>query len=79
MRQEIAYKTLLAGMRILNDKKTEKLYLSLVRRDFIKGDEIYLKSADRGYNEDRFWQHVFLRTFYSLPDDLRKALDVKKR
>jgi len=79
VRQEIVYKTLLAGMKILNDKKPENLYLSLVRRDFIEGDEIYLKSADRGYYEDRFWRNVFLRTFSSLPDNLRKVVDVKKR
>ena len=79
VRQEIAYRTLLAGMIILYDKKPEILYLSLLRGDQSGGDEIHLKSADRGYYEDRFWRNVFLRTFSDLPESLRQVLDVKKR
>ena len=81
VRQTIIYRTLIAGMRIIFDKRPVNLYQALVQAggNQVSEDELVLVEEKEGFYEDRHWRNVFLKVSSLLPVELRVVADPRKQ
>ena len=83
VRQTIIFRTLFAGIKIIQDRKPQGLYEALIPDNADLRRSVRLQDMLRrptfGFYEDRHWRNVFLSNHLRLPTDLRNITeDIRK-